>query len=67
MLSPQAMSALGQICEAEIISGVMQLDKGLSGTIYATGKKNGQTWEIRVEWKNGIPHRIELSNPQLEM
>lgn len=64
LLTPEAMDAFGKITKSEIISGVMDLESGLSGVIYATGKKNGQTWEIKAYWKNGYPQQILFTNSE---
>ena len=64
LLSPAALDALSKITEAEIISGQADLYAPMSGTIHATGRKDGQTWDIEVEWKNGYPRIVKFSNPQ---
>ncbi len=65
-MSPQAMDAFGQICGAEIISGVMDLQDE-QVYIYATGSRDGQSWGITCRWKNGRPVWIAFANPRPEL
>ena len=64
LMSPQAMDAFGQLTRAEITSGVMDLEDAMTGTIYAIGKKNGQTWQIEAGWRNGYPLYFLFTNPE---
>jgi len=67
LLTPAARGALGQITESEILSGCMDLDSGMTGMIYAEGKKDGQVWTIEAKWKDGVPLWIKFSEPRSEM
>ena len=63
LLSPQAMSVFSQVAKADIISGYMDLDEPMTGMIYATGRRDGITWEITCKWVNGLPQYVVFGNP----
>jgi hypothetical protein len=68
LLSPQAMGALSQIAQAEILSGSMDLDGPMTGRIYAVGKKDGKVWDIELAWSNGYPKgKIYFLRPRSEL
>lgn len=67
LLSPEAMSALSQITESQILSGCMELESGMTGMIYAEGRKEGQIWDITAKWKDGLPQWVRFDKPRSEL
>ena len=63
LLNQTMMDAFGKIAGAKIVSGHIDLYAPLSGTIYAVGELEGQTWDITAEWINGYPRIIVFTNP----
>ena len=57
-LSPGLKEALGQIFQAEIVSGTIDQKGGLNADIEALGRQNGVLVEIRCRWVSGVPGRI---------
>ena len=67
LLSPQAMDALGKITESQILSGCMDLESGMTGMVYAEGRKEGQIWDITAKWKDGLPQWVKFEKPRSEL
>jgi len=67
LMNQTMMNAFGQIAGARILSGAIDMYAPMSGTIYAVGKMEGQTWDITAEWINGYPGIIVFTNPQSDL
>ena len=61
------VEALSQITGLEVVQGYYDFQADHIN-IYANGKSNtGLSWNITIEWKNGLPNCIVLSEPEVEL